>query len=45
MDVAGGIEPGSPWENPFVESFGSRVRDEMRRFLQAWAYSRWLRLE
>ena len=23
------IEPGSPWENPFVESFGSRVRDEL----------------
>ena len=23
------IEPGSPWENPFVESFGSRLRDEM----------------
>jgi putative transposase len=23
------IEPGSPWENPFVESFGSRVRDEV----------------
>jgi len=22
------IEPGSPWENPFVESFNSRVRDE-----------------
>lgn len=22
------IEPGSPWENPLVESFGSRVRDE-----------------
>jgi putative transposase len=22
------IEPGSPWENPFVESFTSRVRDE-----------------
>jgi putative transposase len=22
------IEPGSPWQNPFVESFGSRVRDE-----------------
>lgn len=21
------IEPGSPWENPFVESFNSRVRD------------------
>jgi putative transposase len=25
------IEPGSPWENPFVESFGSRVRDEGER--------------
>jgi putative transposase len=23
------IEPGSPWENPFVESFSSRVRDEL----------------
>ena len=23
------IEPGSPWENPFVESFGSRLRDEL----------------
>jgi len=23
------IEPGSPWENPFVESFNSRVRDEL----------------
>jgi putative transposase len=23
------IEPGSPWENPYVESFGSRVRDEL----------------
>ena len=22
------IEPCSPWENPFVESFASRVRDE-----------------
>ncbi len=22
-------EPGSPWQNPFVESFGSRVRDEV----------------
>jgi len=22
------IEPGSPWQNPFVESFGSRLRDE-----------------
>ena len=23
------IEPGSPWQNPFVESFGSGVRDEV----------------
>jgi putative transposase len=23
------IEPGSPWENPWVESFGSRLRDEL----------------
>jgi transposase InsO family protein len=23
------IEPGSPWENPFVESFNSRCRDEL----------------
>lgn len=23
------IEPGSPWQNPFIESFGSRVRDEV----------------
>jgi len=23
------VEPGSPWQNPFVESFGSRVRDEV----------------
>lgn len=23
------IEPGSPWQNPFLESFGSRVRDEV----------------
>src|SRR5438128_10679498 len=23
------IEPGSLWQNPFVESFGSRVRDEV----------------
>ncbi len=22
------IEPGSPWENPFIESFNSRMRDE-----------------
>jgi transposase InsO family protein len=23
------IEPGSPWQSPYVESFGSRVRDEL----------------
>jgi len=23
------LESGSPWENPFVESFNSRVRDEL----------------
>ena len=23
------IEPGSPWKNPWVESFGSRLRDEL----------------
>jgi len=23
------IEPGSPWQNPFMESFCSRVRDEV----------------
>jgi putative transposase len=23
------IDPGSPWQNPWVESYGSRVRDEL----------------
>jgi len=23
------IDPGSPWQNPFVESFHSRLRDEL----------------
>ena len=23
------IEPGSPWQNPFVESFNARLRDEL----------------
>jgi putative transposase len=23
------IDPGSPWQNPFVESYGSRMRDEL----------------
>jgi putative transposase len=27
--TTGYIEPGSPWQNPFVESFNARVRDEL----------------
>jgi putative transposase len=23
------IEPGSPWQNPYVERFGGRLRDEL----------------
>ena len=23
------IEPGSPWQNPFIESFNARLRDEV----------------
>ena len=23
------LEPGSPWENPFVESYNARMRDEL----------------
>jgi putative transposase len=23
------IDPGSPWQNPYVESFGGRLRDEL----------------
>ncbi len=23
------IEPGSPWENPYIESFNGRLRDEL----------------
>jgi putative transposase len=31
------IEPGSPWQNPYVESFGGGVRDELgRRGSPAW---------
>ncbi len=26
--MAEGVPPGSPWENPFVESFNGRFRDE-----------------
>ena len=28
-DCASYIEPGSPWENPWVEPYGSRMRDEL----------------
>ena len=28
------IEPGSPWENPWVESYGSRIRDELLAIVQ-----------
>jgi len=34
------IEPGSPWEKPFVESFHSRVRDEL---LEVEEFSAWQR--
>jgi putative transposase len=36
------IEPGSPWQNPYVESFGGRLRDELlaveafSSLLEAW---------
>jgi hypothetical protein len=33
------IEPGSPWQNPFVEPFGSRVRDEVLSVEAAVAYA------
>jgi putative transposase len=33
------IEPGSPWQNPYVESFGGRLRDEL---LAVEAFSRLL---
>ncbi len=26
---ASSLEPGSPWENPFIESFNGRYRDEL----------------
>jgi hypothetical protein len=32
------VEPGSPWENPFVESFNGRLRDKllnMEEFVKA----------
>jgi len=29
------IEPGSPWENGYIESFNGRLRDEVRRWCMA----------
>lgn len=30
------IEPGSPWENPYIESFNSRLRDEFLNVEVFW---------
>ncbi len=30
------IEPGSPWENPFVESYNARMRDEILAITEFW---------
>lgn len=30
------IEPGAPWENPFVESFNGRFRDECLNVEEFW---------
>jgi len=30
------IEPGAPWENPFVESFNGRLRDECLNVEEFW---------
>jgi len=29
MVVAAGFEPGSPWENGYIESFHGKLRDEL----------------
>ena len=45
------IEPGSPWENGYVESFCSRLRDELlareefATLAEARAYGRWYQLQ
>ena len=31
------IEPGSPWQNPYVESFNSRIRDECLNINIFWS--------
>ena len=51
VSAAGGrklyVEPGSPWENGYVESFHSRLRDELldRGGIQQPAEARWCRRE
>ena len=35
------IEPGSPWENGYVESFNARMRAELYALVQACAASDW----
>ena len=37
------IEPGSPWENAYIESFNSRVRDELlnRELFEGSTEARW----
>jgi len=30
------IEPGSPWENGYCESFNSKLRDELLAGAQVW---------
>ena len=31
------IEPGSPWENPWIESFNGRARDELLNIEEFWS--------
>jgi putative transposase len=40
------IEPGSPWQNPYLESFGSRLGDELlavEAFTTSWKLGCWSR--
>jgi len=33
------IEPGSPWQNPYVESFNARVRDELLNMTEFYTFA------
>ena len=33
------IEPGSPWENGYIESFNGKLRDELRSRPVNWCKS------